>query len=605
VSNNRLQGLVDAVSSALTNKDFIALLGSTSPAAGAPISGWELIRETVKLFRTDGNEYERAVGHVYQSWCRWTGKRDRLKGLTRVVGVRPEAWAKMAKVLLLAAEQLIGKDGFFEWYRRHKQTSGGENNEKLNRLELSVKAGLACQHTRKHLWLIAVLSDGLFQPLMIAINEDPTKNMLSMRPVARLLNMLLRQWTENENIPALIHGWYVGGLVQSEFKVDRSDIIAGAAALAIQYGFLSADDHSIKELPFVSARMRWNMLKRTNVSIPALQYLLKRAVTAFENFWKEYLPGGAFYKPSKDVAAVAFIAPNNNDGNERDCSQYKFLTTFVAVNMLTANKEARVIAKHNKSIEWLLNDQSVALRRKCVDVCRTSAEGYRKLQKSRKIRDDEIKRLRAVEQQRLQLQREQKRTEQKAKVAKTVVLATEDDVRRQLKTIKSESGKQTFLKEQLRVYKLNHKDKDIRFSEGGEDFTSDQLTGILFKMIAKYPSTASSPSSSASSSSSSSSSSAQITQPKPKRNVKRRRKPSDEVSYDDDEDGEDSRSKPTENDNEGIVLACCRGRGKGGGDECVQCDWCKEWYHCDCEGIEWETANAQEEYYCNDCRGDG
>src|SRR3954471_1007292 len=134
------------------------------------------------------------------------GKRDRLKGLTPVVGVRPEAWAKMAKVLLHAAEQMLEKDGFFEWYSRHKQSSGGENNERLNRLERSVKAGLACPHTRKQLWLIAVLSDGLFQPLMIAINEDPTKNMLSMSPVAERLHASLKQWAAGENLPALIHG---------------------------------------------------------------------------------------------------------------------------------------------------------------------------------------------------------------------------------------------------------------------------------------------------------------------------------------------------------------------------------------------------------------
>jgi len=271
----------------------------------------------------------------------------------------------------------------------------------------------------------------------------------------------------------------------------------------------------------------------------------------------------------------------------RGCSQYKFLTTFVAVNMLTANKEARVIAKQNKSIEWLICDQPLAIRKKCVDVCRTSAPGYRKLQESRMRRDDEIKRLRAVEQQRLQLQREEKRTEKKARVAKTGLLATEEAVRRKLETIKSESGKQTFLKEQLRVYKVNHKDKDIRFSAGGTDLTSEQLTALVLKMMERYPPPASL--SSASSAAFAASSSVQITQSNPKRNVKRRRTQSE---YQNDDEDTASTSKQTEDDSEEIVLACCRGRSRGGGDECVQCDWCKCWYHCDCEGIEWESGQC-------------
>jgi len=72
-----------------------------------PYTAWKFIEPAVKLFRRAGNEYGHRIGSNHQKWCRLTGKRDTLKGLTRVRGVRPEALMKNAKPFLLTVANSI------------------------------------------------------------------------------------------------------------------------------------------------------------------------------------------------------------------------------------------------------------------------------------------------------------------------------------------------------------------------------------------------------------------------------------------------------------------------------------------------------------------
>jgi hypothetical protein len=80
------------------------------PASATPYTAWKCIETAVKLFRRGGNEYGHRIGSNHQKWCRLTGKRDTLKGMTRLRGVRLDALMKNAKPLLLTATNSIEAD---------------------------------------------------------------------------------------------------------------------------------------------------------------------------------------------------------------------------------------------------------------------------------------------------------------------------------------------------------------------------------------------------------------------------------------------------------------------------------------------------------------
>ncbi len=85
--------------------------------------------------------------------------------------VRPDAWATNAKHVLLSIRN--GMDSFFEWLAVQKdQDTGSEQSG--NGLERSVRSACRDPRTVSELWCIAVFSDGVFQPMMMAINESDT-----------------------------------------------------------------------------------------------------------------------------------------------------------------------------------------------------------------------------------------------------------------------------------------------------------------------------------------------------------------------------------------------------------------------------------------------
>ena len=253
---------------------------ATTDAKSKSESGWDLIRKLVKLLRTKGNQYGYAVGVRYQEWCRWHGKRDTLKGLTRVVGVRPDAWATNAKHVLLSIRN--GLDTFFEWLALQKDQNGKEQS--ANGLERSVRKACRDPRTVSDLWAIAVFSDGLFQPLMMAINDDTCKTMLHMRSVALAVRLQFMEWEHERGLDTLRFGLLLGDAP----RVD--DVIcAGASYL---------ERATLLELACVSRQTLWNMQKRVNTNTKELSRLAAHTHLTFQRFVVEYLPGGALHTPS-------------------------------------------------------------------------------------------------------------------------------------------------------------------------------------------------------------------------------------------------------------------------------------------------------------------
>src|SRR4051812_46629012 len=48
------------------------------------------------------------------------------------------------------------------------------------------------------------------------------------------------------------------------------------------------------------------------------------------------------------------------------------------------------------------------------------------------------------------------------------------------------------------------------------------------------------------------------------------------------------------------ILSCC-GQPDNDGDLCVQCDICRQWKHCECEGVDYEDAQDIDEFECQQC----
>lgn len=442
--------------------------------------------------RRQGNTYGHAIGEQHQTWCRWHGKRDSLKGLTRCVGVRPDAWMRNAKPLLHTAANRLSE--FWEWRALQRDKHDGSEDSALIK---KVKAGFTNPRIVAELWLIAILSDGYAQPLMYAINEDePNKNMLWMAPVVSRTRSYLREWAFGVNIPSLLFGWLVGHLgVPSAYIPSISDVICGAVDL------LPADTQI--ELACVSRQTHWNMHKWYHSSVAGLSCLCGALLSSFDRFVGEYLPGGVLHKPSDAVASIARACPPTNDHNERNLSMLN-TRNAVAVNTLTIHKEARILASQNKSIEWLLSLPH-AQRTKVLSAARQYAIEIRRTLPQRWKRDDDLKRQRAEDAAKRNDARRANRAAARKRNNETALWSSAAAMEAALASITSASKKEALIKSQLRAIKQRfsvHKSK-IYFSQKGRDLTITELKQMLMAVIEQYVA----PSSAAASASASSSSS--------------------------------------------------------------------------------------------------
>jgi hypothetical protein len=201
--------------------------------------------------------------------------------------------------------------------------------------------------TVSDLWAIAGFSDGLFQPLMMAINDNTSKSMMEMRGVAVCLRHHLLQWSRGRGIVALVNGWLLGCCDVASRAASPPDVMLCAAAPYV-------DVATERALSCVSRKVLWNLQKQNNTTPHELSRLATRVLSTFDRFIVEYLPGGVLRKPSAAIAATAALAPTNNDAVELLFGSYDHLNSKVAVNMTEHNKEGRSVSRVNHTIEWLM-----------------------------------------------------------------------------------------------------------------------------------------------------------------------------------------------------------------------------------------------------------
>jgi hypothetical protein len=466
VRTNRLENLVKAVTNAL-------------------VGAWTLIREFTKLFRLYCNAYGHTIGQRWQFWCRLTGRRDTLKGLRRLVGTRPDAGATNARRLL---ETMVnGLDQFWTWLQQSK--SSDESAE--NKLISSVKAALANLSVVGGLRLIAVLSDGLFQPLMYAINEhDQDKDMLSMAPIAMRLQQYLSDWSAGQSFLSLFAGWLVGaglGDCVSEYTPHQLDVVCGA------YDWL--DDADRAALSCVCRRAVWNLDKRRHTDLARLRESAEKLRETFVRFTTEYAPGGVLHPPAKDAPAnvkdqwphivkVAGTSPSNDDGCERNIGTTKYVDA-VASNMLPHHKEARVLVRQNETIEWLCGLPPERFE-SVMRIARTYRKKMDARRQQRAERDEQ--RLRAATQKQIEQNtaRRTKRNARQLAMTAVVLWTSEDDMRAACKSRSSETARKAALREQLTTLKHRLHDKTITLSAKGKPLTSAQLQELWLSVRQRH-----------------------------------------------------------------------------------------------------------------------
>jgi hypothetical protein len=617
---NVVKGFVDALTAVAHETDAIvntppAAAAATAAAAAASSaalspgaadakpskheSAWDLIRKLVKLLRTKGNQYGYAVGVRYQEWCRWNGKRDTLKGLTRVVGVRPDAWATNAKHVLLSIRN--GMDTFFEWLAVQKDKDTGNAETSGNALERSVRNACRDPRTVSELWCIAVFSDGVFQPMMIAVNESDTrKSMMSMRSVARSIRHHLRRWSCGNAVDGLPFGWLMSGTgAASKVQLSADVTICGAAAYL--------DDGTLRALRCVSRHTLWSLFKRANTTTQQLMRLAAHVLVTFEHFIEEYLPDGALHSPSAAVRAVAAVAPPNNDAVERAFGVYDYLNSKVAVNMTQSNKEGRIVSRVNHTVEWWMA-QPPETRDRALHAARTYTANAKAVIAERRQRDDELRRARA---RTMQTTNQRKHTKRAVKTQRNAALAlwtSEAELTVAMQSVSGKTARSKALQQQLTAYKQRHNAKDVRLSKAGKPLTDEELKAQLLTVIALYGNFVTQPQPPSSTSTSTDAApapaSASTAQPRAKSKstttTRRRSKAKTEANT---QSAAPAAAAAAANDNT-RVLQCCGVADKAAGEPCVQCDCCTHWFHCACEQVAWEAANSMDVYLCRMCLGE-
>ncbi len=584
-----MKSVVDALSAARAGASATATAAATAAASsstkadsadGKGDSGWELIRKLVKLLRTKGNQYGYAVGVRYQEWCRWHGKRDALKGLTRVVGVRPDAWARNAKPILLARQH--GLDAFFDWLAVQKDQDNGE--KKANRLESSVRNACRDERTVNELWAIAAFSDGLFQPMMMAINEDASKNMLQMCAVAFNLRYQVREWSQGRSLDCLQFG-----LLPS--AAPPLEVVICAAATYL-------DPHTLVELACVSRHTLWNVQKRRHTNTKELSHLAGRVLPVLEHFIEEYLPNGALYKPSAAAAATAAVAPTNNDAVERLFGVYDYFNSKVAVNMTEPNKEGRIVSRVNHTVEWWM-DQSADIQTRALNAARGYAVKTKGVWAERRQRDAQLRRTRADLLQAINQRKHTNRAKRQQRFDELKLWTSKDELTRALQSIRGKTARFHALRSQLMAYKKCRGVKHVRLSAGGRQLEEEELRTQLLTVMENHGRSSASTTALAVSSSSAS---ALRSAPTPKRRHTAKAAtplPTTTATPPATSKTVSRNEKPPDV----MVLQCC-GSVDTGADRCVQCDSCAAWNHCECERVSWEAANSMEWYLCRVCMGE-
>jgi hypothetical protein len=244
--------------------------------------------------------------------------------------------------------------------------------------------------------------------------------------------------------------------------------------------------------------------------------------------------------------------------------------------------------------------QPAEAREHALHVARTYSAKAKAVCAERHLRDDQLRFLRAKEQQAMNQRKHANRAVRHERNAAVQLWTNEQELTRSLQSIKGKTARIAALRQQLTAYKHRHNAKDVRLSKEGKQLQEDELKSMLLPVIQRFgqfvtrsPETARDSAEAATStqgvSASSLASTAAIARPQRKPRAKQQPKRTCEPS--------------TPATNGKRVLQCCGGVDNAG-DKCVQCDSCCQWFHCACEQVAWEAANSMAVYLCRMCLGE-
>jgi hypothetical protein len=397
----------------------------------------------------------------------------------------------------------------------------------------------------------------------------------------------------------------------SHVQLSADVTICGAASYL--------DDGTCRALRCVSRRTSWTLLKRANTTTQQLTRLATHVLMTFERFIEEYLPDGALHSPTAAVRAVAAVAPPNNDAVERVFGVYDYLNSKVAVNMTQSNKEGRIVSRVNHTIEWWMA-QPPETRARALHAARTYSATAKAVIAERRQRDDELRRARA---RAIQTTNQRKHTKRAVKTQRNAALALwtcAAELTVAMQSISGKTARSRALQQQLSAYKQRHSVKDVRLSKAGKPLTEDELKAQLLTVMERYgkfvppqppqqpqpqpqpqalPSTTSTPTDAAPALASASA--ATPLRAKAKRTTTARRQ---STARKEASPQSVAAAAAAANDSTRVLQCCGVADKASGGDQCVQCDCCTQWFHCACEQVAWEAANSMEVYLCRMCLGE-
>ena len=525
-------------------------------------------------------------------------------------GVRPDARMKNAKPLLLTVANSI--ESYWTWRSTQRVSGGGgggggDDETSENGLVTKVKSDLRNGRIVAELWLIAALSDGFIQPLMYAINEDDQhKSMLSMTAVLRRIRLSVSEWARGANLPSLLCGWLVGHIgTSSTYTPPTADIISGAFDLL--------DRTTRIEFACVCRRTHWNVQKMRHVSAVGLSCIFSELVKSIDHFTPEYRDGSLHAATVKHIARAC---PTNNDYVEGMFGVYTHRDS-VAVNATPTHKEAHVLAARNHTIEWALSQTPEQLASILAGV-RQYRQSLHQTLKTRADRDAQLTRERSEQLAADNAKRHANRTKRMAVLSQVPILQSIGALHTSLAQHTGKTALHAFLKQQLNLYKHPpYSEKAcIRFSVNGVAHTCEQLQQLLESLIRKhFPATANSAAAGAGGTATSDTAPMQVdtpatagtTQPVKRRRGRPPKKAKLNVPAASASSSSSSSSAAaatpaavTPSPARRPILSCC-GQPDNDGDLCVQCDTCRQWKHCECEGVDYEDAQDIDEFECQQC----
>jgi hypothetical protein len=344
----------------------------------------------------------------------------------------------------------------------------------------------------------------------------------------------------------------------------------------------------------------------SHASAVGLSCIFSALLKSVDHFTPEYRDGSVHAASIKHVARTC---PTNNDYVESMFGLYTHRDN-VAVNATPTHKEAHVLAARNHTVEWALSQSAEQLASILAAVRRHRQELQQTL-KTRATRDDQLIRKRSDQLAAAHAKQHANRTKRMAAMSQVPILKSIAALHTSLAQHTGKTALHASLKQQLNLYKYPpYNEKEcIRFSVKGVAHTFDQLQRLLESLIRKhFPDTADSTAASgAAASDAMSMSDTHSTVATTQRTKRGRGRPPKKaklnvpaVAASSSLSSAPAVATPSTRPTRCPILSCC-GQPDNDGDRCVQCDTCRQWKHCECEGVDYEDAQDIDEFECQEC----